>query len=89
MNAKRHRTGSQSQITLVEALDALSTDEQDVLRYQWGLGRRVLSDDETAEELGHDVEVVWHLQDRALQTLGYLWLTETLLPAFGSIAETA
>ena len=80
---------SHGPMTLMRAVSELEVEEQEVVRRRWGLGRPLQSDEEVAEQLGLDVEVVWDLHDRALNTLGFLWLTESLLPAFLPGSEAA
>lgn len=75
--------------SLAQAVSELERYEQEVVRRRWGLARELQSDEAIADALGVDVETVWDLHDRALQTLGFLWLTETLLPSFGRDAEAA
>lgn len=70
------------QLTLLQALSELEPEQQYVVRHRWGIGRALLSDEEIAERLDADIEVVWRIHDAALQTLGFLWLTEDLLPAY-------
>jgi len=72
-----HRT-----LDLRQALNELEDDQRAVLVARWGIhGGEPLSDDEVAEKFGwDDIEWVWALHDKALQTLGYLWLTESGFP---------
>lgn len=81
--------GSRGPITLAQVVSELERDEQEVVRRRWGLARELQSDDAIAESLGVDVEVVWGLHDHALQTIGFLWLTETLLPTHWWDTEVA
>jgi DNA-directed RNA polymerase sigma subunit (sigma70/sigma32) len=67
-------------LDLYTALAELDDDQRTVIRSRWGLDGEPLNDDEVAEKFGWDVEWVWELHDKGLQTLGFLLLTETLVP---------
>ena len=68
-------------LDLATALDELDNEQRIVIDARWGLsGEEPLTDEEVAERFGWEVNWVWHLYDHALQTFGYLWLTEVLPP---------
>ena len=67
-------------VGLAEALGELEEAERDVIEARWGIGCEPLNDEEIAEKFDCDIEWIWHLHDKALQVLGFLYLTATLLP---------
>jgi DNA-directed RNA polymerase sigma subunit (sigma70/sigma32) len=68
-------------LDLPHALDELEPEQRKVIEARWGLeGQEPLSDDEVAEKFNWDIEWVWDRYDKGMQMLGYLWLTETLMP---------
>lgn len=75
--------------TLSQAILELEQNERFVITRRWAIGHQLQSDEEIADELGVDLQIVWDLHDQGLQTLGFLWLTETLLPAYLDRAEAA
>jgi DNA-directed RNA polymerase sigma subunit (sigma70/sigma32) len=68
-------------LDLTAALAELEGDERKVIEARWGIGCELMTDDEVAEKYDWDIEWVWELHDKALQTLGFLFLTMTLLPS--------
>jgi DNA-directed RNA polymerase sigma subunit (sigma70/sigma32) len=76
-------------LDLKAALDELDDDQRNVIRARWGLDGEPLQDDEIAEKFDLDIEWVWEMQDKGLQMLGYLWLTETLLPYAAALEAAA
>jgi DNA-directed RNA polymerase sigma subunit (sigma70/sigma32) len=76
-------------LTLAHAISELEPDERFVITRRWAIGHQLQSHEEIADELGVDLQRVWDLHDQGLQTLGFLWLTENLLPAYLARAEAA
>ena len=75
------RSRTAKRFDLAAALDELDDDQRHVIEARWGLsGEEMLTDEEVAEQCDWEVEWVWHFYDQGMQMLGYLWLTETLLP---------
>jgi DNA-directed RNA polymerase sigma subunit (sigma70/sigma32) len=68
-------------ISLAEALCELEESERSVIEARWGIGCEPLNDEEIAEKFDCDIEWIWDLHDNALQVLGFLYLTATLLPS--------
>jgi DNA-directed RNA polymerase sigma subunit (sigma70/sigma32) len=76
-------------LTLLQAVSELESEQRYVIEHRWGVGRALLSDEELAARLDVGIEVVWRIHDAALQTLGFLWLTEYLLPVYLGRGEAA
>ena len=75
------RSRTAKKFDLSAALDELDDNQRCVVEARWGLsGEEPLTDEEVAEQFDWEVDWVWHLYNQGLQMLGYLWLTETLLP---------
>ena len=75
------RSNIGSKLDLAGALDELDDEQRVVIEARWGLsGEEPLTDEEVAERFNWEIDWVWRRYDEGLQMLGYVWLTETLLP---------
>ena len=68
-------------LDLTSALAELEEEERKVIEARWGIGCALMTDEEVAEKYDLEIEWVWELHDKGLQTIGFLFLTVDTAPA--------